>query len=153
MPPTFSSPTLNEIAPSALELDISDISVGYEVAFSWFVKEHDIDTFAKLSGDFNPLHMDNHYAKSQGFESRVVHGFLIGAKVSGLVGMLLPGRRCLLLEENLAFPNPVYAGSEIVFTATVKNRHEDLGLIVLKIIALCDTKTVLRGKITCKFLP
>jgi len=71
--------------------------------------------------------------------------------------MKLPGQRCLLLDQSVAFPNPVYADDEVIIHAEVKERHDDLSVIVLKLRATIDrsgqTKTVARGRITCKILP
>lgn len=141
----------------AVDLSIDDIQIGLTSEWMWQVEEAEIDGFADLSGDRNPLHMDNDYAKGQGFPGRVAHGFLLGAKLSGLIGMQLPGRRCLLLEQKLAYPNAVHAGDTVRILATVKECHEALSVIVLTIKATVDregkTQTVGRGAVTCKILP
>lgn len=152
MPSTLPPPTLSILAPDALDLNFQDIAVGREVTFSWRAKARDIDNFADLSGDKNPLHMDGTYAQGNGFDGRVVHGFLLGAQVSGLIGMALPGRRCLLMEENLAFPRPIYVGDEVIFHGTVVETHDELSLIMLKVSANISDKTVMRGHVTCKLL-
>lgn len=151
-PHSSSAPNLSTFAPEALDLTLSDMSVGREASFSWQAKTADIDGFAALSGDHNPLHMDDSYARENAFDGRVVHGFLLAAQVSGLIGMALPGRRCLLMEEKLAFPNPVYAGDTVVFLGRVKEVHEELSLIILKVTAHKDGQTVVRGRVTCKLL-
>lgn len=152
MPSPLPPPALSTLAPDALDLDFQDLSVGHEVTFSWQAKTQDIDEFADLSGDKNPLHMDGAYAQGHDFDGRVVHGFLLGAQVSGLIGMALPGRRCLLMEENLAFPKPVYVGDEVIFHGTVVETHDELSLIMLKVSAKISDKTVMRGRVTCKLL-
>jgi len=140
----------------AEDLTLADIAVGNSVTIEWTVKESEIDAFADLSGDFNPLHMDADYAREAGFGQRVAHGYLLGAKISGLIGMKLPGQRCLLLEQTLAFPNPVYAGDRVTIRAQVKERHEEMSVIVLKLRAETDRTekpiTVARGTVTCKIL-
>lgn len=136
----------------ACDLSIDDIHVGLEATVSWRAETASIDDFAKLSGDKNPLHMDEAYAKDHAFQGRVVHGFLLGARVSGLIGMLIPGRRCLLLEEKLAFPAPVYAGDDVLFQICVEDVHHDLSLVILKVTAKKTKQTVMRGRVTCKLL-
>jgi len=136
----------------ARDLSLDDIYVGLEVAVSWRAEAREIDDFAKLSGDKNPLHMSDAYAKGHEFSGRVVHGFLLGARVSGLIGMIIPGRRCLLLEEKLTFPAPVYIGDDILFRVSVEDVHEDMTLVFLKVTAKNATQTVLRGRVTCKLL-
>ena len=72
---------------------IDELPVGVETSVYWTVNADDLNMFINLSGDKNPLHIDEQYAVQNGFESTVVHGFLICAKISGLIGMLLPGQR------------------------------------------------------------
>lgn len=135
-------------------LAFDDIAVGDRAEVQWVPTTDDIDAFAALSGDHNPLHTDKDYARTQGFPDRVVHGLLVGAKVSALVGMLLPGRRCLLLDYALAHPNPVYAGDQVRFRAEVRERWPDLALIELAVKAVKTVdgkdKTVARGTVKCK---
>lgn len=136
------------------DLALDHIAVGDSVDLHWVPCADDIDAFAALSGDHNPLHMDADYARSQGFSDRVVHGLLLAAKVSALVGMLLPGRRCLLLDYSLAHPNPVYAGDSVRFRAEVRESWPDLALIELAVKAVKSVdgkdKTVARGTVKCK---
>lgn len=141
---------------AAKDLIFDDIKVGDRAELAWTPAVADIEAFAELSGDHNPLHTDGTYARSQGFVDRVVHGFLVGAKVSALVGMLLPGRRSLLLEYELSHPNPVFAGDAIVLHGEVRDRWPDLQLIELSIKAIKAQdgrdKTVIQGKVRCKIL-
>lgn len=136
------------------ELAFDDIAVGDVAELDWQPRAEDIDAFAALSGDHNPLHMDAEYARAHGFADRVVHGLMLGAKVSALVGMLLPGRRCLLLDYSLAHPNPVYAGDPVRFRAEVRECWPDLALIELTVKAVKSVdgkdKTVARGTVKCK---
>ncbi len=131
---------------------IDELPVGLETTVSWTVTTDDVTAFINLSGDKNPLHVDERYAIQNGFESTVVHGFLIGAKISGLIGMLLPGRRCLLVSEELEFPNPLYVNDHVNIRARIKERHYDLKLVTLRIMVKKDSITVARGNITCKIL-
>jgi len=136
----------------ARELSLDDINVGLEATCSWRAETDAIDDFAQLSGDLNPLHMDEAYARDQGYDGRVVHGFLLGAQVSGLIGMVLPGRRCLLMEEKLAFPAPVYVGDEVFIRVLVEEVHHELAVVILKVSAKKLEQTVMRGRVTCKLL-
>lgn len=135
---------------------LKDIFVGQEVDHVWQVTAKQIDQFALLSGDYNPLHVSAKYAVDNGYQDRVAHGFLFGAQLSGIIGMLLPGERCLLLEEQLAFPEPIYPKDTILINCTVKKIWEDLSLIELKVKAKKKTidgresQTVARGKVQCK---
>ena len=101
---------------------LEDIAVGQVVDCVWQVTAKQIDQFSILSGDHNPLHVSTKYAMDNGYQDRVAHGFLFGAKLSGIIGMLLPGKRCLLLEEQLAFPNPIYPKDTIKLENVLINR-------------------------------
>ena len=141
---------------SAREIAFEDLSPGVSADISWTAEVAEIESFANLSGDRNPLHMDGAYARERGFADRVAHGFLLGAKVSALIGMFLPGRRCLLVEENLNFPNPVYPGDEVTLSGEVVDTHTDLALVNLKIRGEKKdeggAQSVVRGNVLCKIL-
>ena len=141
---------------SAREIAFEDLSPGVSADISWTAEVAEIESFANLSGDSNPLHMDGAYARERGFADRVAHGFLLGAKVSALIGMFLPGRRCLLVEESLNFPNPVYPGDEVTLSGEVVDTHTDLALVSLKIRGEKKdedgAQSVVRGNVLCKIL-
>ena len=135
---------------------LKDIVVGQTVNHVWHVKEEQIDQFSLLSGDYNPLHISAEYAVNNGYKNRIAHGYLFGAQLSGIIGMLLPGENSLLLEQKLAFPEPIYPDDIILINCTVKEIWEDLSLIDLKIMAKKkmvegqENKTVVRGSVQCK---
>ncbi len=141
---------------SAREITFEDLSPGVSADISWTAEVAEIESFADLSGDRNPLHMDGAYARERGFADRVAHGFLLGAKVSALIGMFLPGRRCLLVEESLNFPNPVYPGDEVTLSGEVVDTHTDLAMVSLKIRGEKKdeggAQSVVRGNVLCKIL-
>ena len=142
----------------AIDRAHDDYSIGDSAETVWDVKAEEIARFAELSGDLNPLHTDVEYARAAGYEGCVAHGLLLGSKLSGLIGMKLPGGRCLLLEQKLAYPEPVYAGDRVRLTATVQGLHVDLQIVELKVsitkIGLPDVREVraARGSMTCKIL-
>ena len=132
--------------------EINDLPVGLKTTVCWTVRDEDLEAFISLSGDRNPLHIDQDYAVQNGFDAPVIHGFLICAKISGLIGMVLPGRRCLLVSEELEFPNPVYVNDHVEIRAQIKEKHHDLKLVKLKVMVKKGSITVARGNITCKIL-
>lgn len=81
--------------------------------------DKDLDTFAVLSGDRNPIHLDEAYARARGFECRVVYGALIAAAVSRLLGTELPGAGCVWHSLALEFKAPLYAGQDAELAAEV----------------------------------
>lgn len=88
----------------------NEIAVGETASFSHHISEEDIVIFSRLSGDRNPLHVDEEYAEQTKFGSRVVHGLFLAALVSRLIGVYLPGKRSLLLFTEFRFKAPARIG-------------------------------------------
>ena len=146
------------MSPSIIDMELAEILPGMSISDIWHVNADEIAEFAKLSGDFNPLHMDRDYAHNAGYQGQVAHGFLLGAKFSGLLGTKLPGKRCLLLEQSISYPNPIIVGDNISLSIEVKNVHSELAIVELKASAIKISAPeelnlqVARGKVTCKIL-
>lgn len=138
--------------------DICDFRVGDTAEISWLVTDKEIAAFAELSGDHNPLHIDKSFANSVGFKDCVVHGYLLGSKLSALLGMHLPGKRCLIVEQKLAYPQPAYVGDTLNYRVNVININASMRVIELKVSVTKSNKdpdqrnTVARGKVICKIL-
>ncbi len=98
---------------------IDDISVGMTESFAKSVSEEDIVAFADLSGDYNPVHMDQAYAETTMFKGRIAHGMLSAAFISTVFGTKLPGPGCIYLSQSLKFRAPVRIGDTVVATVTV----------------------------------
>jgi acyl dehydratase len=139
----------------ARDLSFAMLETGMCSTLEWTVDDAMIDAFAALSGDQNPLHVDRAYAREHGFDDRVAHGFLLGAKVSAFIGMIIPGKRCLLVEETIAFPNPVFPGDRVTLTGEIAELWPDQQLLKLKLKASKaspegGTTTVARGSVLCR---
>ncbi len=102
-------------------LSLNDITVGYEASLSHSVTQQDLDAFAALTGDFNPVHMDAEFARAQGFGKPIVHGMLTASFISTMVGMLLPGRGALWTAQTLKFTRPCFVDDTITVTSTVSH--------------------------------
>src|SRR5262249_12234020 len=87
--------------------------------------------FCALSGDLNPLHVDDAYARERGFRGRVMHGGMLNAFLSHFVGMVLPGRRALLLSADIRYVAPFYLGDVLVLRGSVQQRGESQSALVL----------------------
>jgi 3-oxoacyl-[acyl-carrier protein] reductase len=105
------------IEPNNLNFD--DLTEGYQQIFEHLITVEEVDTFAKLTGDFNPVHVDNEYAKKTNFGKRVVHGMLTSSFISTMIGMRIPGPGALWLSQTLNFLNPTYIGDTITVKAVV----------------------------------
>jgi 3-hydroxybutyryl-CoA dehydratase len=139
---------------SANAYTFNDITVGQKGSLNWRVSEEEIDRFADLSGDRNPLHVEASFARSKGFPSRVAHGVLLASKISAFAGMVLPGRNCLLLELNVSWPTPIYAGDEVTIDGEVIDKSDSVGALKIAFRARktvdSKAKTVGRGWYLCK---
>jgi len=83
------------------------------VSKKFTVKEEDVINFAKVSKDYNPIHLDEEYAKKTFFEQRIVHGMLLGGYISSVIANDYPGQGSIYLEQNLSFKNPCFIDDEI----------------------------------------
>jgi phosphate acetyltransferase len=95
------------------------ITVGDKGTFEKVITEKDIFQFADVSGDFNPLHIDEEYAKKSRFGHRVAHGILMAAIISSVLGGELPGVGTIFVELHIRFLRPVFIGDVISANATV----------------------------------
>ncbi|MDR7002243.1 MaoC family dehydratase [Neobacillus niacini] len=114
------------------ELTYEDIQIGDSAAFSKTISEFDIYQFAGLTGDFNPMHIDEEFAKNTFFKERIAHGLLTGSFISTVLGMKLPGPNSIYLSQNFTFTAPVKMGDTIKAIVEVVEKRDDKKLIKLK---------------------
>ena len=100
---------------------IEDLALGMEASHEKTVSEGDIKSFADVSGDYNPVHMDEEYASGTFFKSRIAHGMLTASFISTVLGTRLPGPGCIYLSQNLRFLAPVRIG-DTVMDGSVRRR-------------------------------
>ena len=105
---------------------LDEISEGMTAVFSKTVTEADIVLFAGVSGDTNPVHLDEEYAKPTMFKGRIAHGMLTAGFISAVFGTKLPGPGCIYMSQSLKFKAPVRAGDTVVarVTATTVDREK-----------------------------
>jgi len=114
-------------------LDFEKIQVGDEMELSHHLTQSDIDAFATLTGDFNPLHMDQAFASRTQFRKPVAHGMLSASFISTMIGMLLPGSGALWTSQTLEFLNPAFVDDILTVTAKVKQKSIASHSLVLQI--------------------
>jgi 3-hydroxybutyryl-CoA dehydratase len=115
-----------------LDYSFNEIKIGLEHHFEVSIDEKLENGFAKISGDFNPLHMDEQYAKETKFEKRVCHGMLLGSFFSRLVGMYLPGKNALYFSQNLNFIAPCFIGDIVIVKGKVIDKSESTKMIKIE---------------------
>jgi acyl dehydratase len=133
-------------------LGIEEIAIGDQVSFTRQFTDADVSSFAELSRDHNPLHTDDSYAKETMFGRRIVHGMLLGAACSELVGMYLPGLRALYVSQELIFKKPVYPGDTLAIKGEVLAKSASTGIVEIAITFLRGDELVLEGRARVKVL-
>tara|TARA_Y100000741_G_scaffold113990_1_gene85496 strand:- start:47 stop:478 length:432 start_codon:yes stop_codon:yes gene_type:complete len=101
------------------EYTFDEIKIGQSKKFQVIITESMVNDFAKISGDFSPIHMDEEYAKSTTFKKRVVHGMLLASFLSRIDGMYLPGKHALYFSQNIEFRNPCFIGDILTIESVV----------------------------------
>ena len=128
------------------EYKITDLTVGHKEQFTFSVTEEKMKSFRDLSGDLNPLHNDEEYAKRMGYPGRVAYGMLTASLISTLGGMYLPGKYCLIQGVDVRFSKPVFIGDTLTVTGEVTRIEEALRYLEIKVtITNQNQKKVLRG--------
>ena len=117
---------------SPLEYTFENLFVGQKANFFKKIDSALVNDFAKISGDFNPLHMSDEYASSTNFEKRVCHGMLLASFFSQLVGMYLPGKNSLYFSQTLNFRNPCFVDDNITIEGEIIEKKSNVKLIILK---------------------
>lgn len=121
---------------------IDEFYIGQTASLSKVFKTEEVEAFAEMSFDRNPIHIDTGYAEQSIFGARIVHGFLVGSLISAVFGTQLPGKGAIYLHQEMNFRKPVFHGEEIKATVTVTNIRKD------KSILYFDTKCEnLKGEI------
>lgn len=100
-------------------IPIEDIQIGMKISYSQTITDSDIKAFAGLSGDHNPVHVDEKYAENSRFKRRIAHGLMSAGFFSQLFGTKLPGPGCVYTAQSLKFLRPVYINDTVVATVEV----------------------------------
>ncbi len=132
---------------------LRELRLGQTETLSRTITADDVATFARLSGDYNALHLDEEFAARTEFAQRVVHGFLHASLLSSLVGTKLPGPGALYVSQSIEFTRPVFIGETVEARATVEKIDEETRLVTLGTqIRKADGTCVLRGTALVKVL-
>ena len=124
---------------------LEDLTIGMESSYQKTITETDIDAFAALTGDTNPVHLDSEYAATTPFRARIAHGMLSAGFISTVLGTQLPGPGCIYLEQQIKFKAPVFIGDTLVATVTVEDINQRRGRVSLKTQCFVNTKLVVDG--------
>ena len=121
------------------EYKFDEIILGTKTKFTVEINVSMINEFAKISGDNNPLHMDEYYASKTQFGKRVCHGMLLASFFSRLIGMYMPGKNALYFSQTLNFQTPCFVGDLITIEGEVIDKSQSTRIITIKTIAYNQT--------------
>ena len=125
------------------DLSYDDILIGQQDSFIIKITESMVEKFSNLSGDLNPLHMDNEFAESSSFNKRIVHGMLLASFFSQLIGMKLPGKNALYFSQTLNFRSPCYIDDEIEIVGKVTEKSDSTQIVTISTSIFNKSKTCL----------
>ena len=128
--------------------DIEDLEPGMSASFAKTVTEADIVMFSAVSGDLNPAHLNEEYARTTIFGGRIAHGMLTAGFISAVLANKLPGPGTIYLGQTLKFKAPVRAGDTVTATVTVREVLVDKKRVILDAVCKVGDKVVLEGEST-----
>ena len=125
---------------------LEDLVVGQRVQRRRVVTAADIEAFAAVTGDDNPVHLDEAYAKTTRFGGRIAHGMLSAGYISAVLGTELPGPGAIYVSQTLNFRRPVRIGDEVTAEASIAEIDAQSGRVTLRTTCAVAGKTVVEGE-------
>ncbi len=123
-----------------------DLSIGMEARIAHTVTAQDIDDFARVSGDFNPVHLDEVHAAGTPFKQRIAHGILTASFISAVLGTKLPGPGCIYVSQTLSFRAPVHIGDEVITAVQITDLIKEKRRAIFHCVCKVGDKAVLEGE-------
>ena len=127
---------------------IEDIEIGMTRSLSKTITDTDIQLFAEISTDHNPVHLDEAYAQDTIFAGRIAHGMLTAGLLSAVIGEQLPGHGTVYLGQTLKFLAPVRPGDRVDASVIVTAMDIGKRRVTMDTVCLVDGKPVLKGEAT-----
>jgi 3-hydroxybutyryl-CoA dehydratase len=124
---------------------LEDLSIGMTSSFKKTILAKDIDAFAMITGDTNPVHLDEEYAATTPFKARIAHGMMSAGLISTVLGTQLPGPGCIYLDQQIKFRAPVFIEDTVVATVTIEDINQRRGRVTLKTQCFVNDKLVADG--------
>lgn len=127
---------------------IEDLSPGMSASFTKTVTERDVSLFGDVSGDTNPVHFDEAFARATPFKGRIAHGVLAASYVSTVLGMEMPGPGTIFVGLNVRFKAPVRIGDTVRATCTVREVLPERRRVIFDCACTVGDVVVLEGEAT-----
>ncbi|EWY41058.1 MaoC family dehydratase [Skermanella stibiiresistens SB22] len=124
---------------------LEDIFVGQTAVYARTVTEADIVLYAGVSGDTNPVHLNQEFASTTMFKGRIAHGMLTASLISTVLGTKLPGPGCIYLSQNLKFKAPVRIGDTVQARVTVTEIIAEKRRVAVKTVCTVAGTVVIDG--------
>ena len=124
---------------------IEDLSIGMTSSYEKTVTAKDIEAFAAVTGDTNPVHLDAEYAATTPFKARIAHGMISAGIISTVLGTQLPGPGCIYLDQQIKFRAAVFIDDTVVATVIVEDINQRRGRVSLKTQCFVNGKLVADG--------
>jgi len=134
--------------PRSIAYCLEDLSVGMAATFTKTVSEADIVAFAQISGDTNPIHLDEAYAAQTMFKTRIAHGMLSASYISAAFATRLPGAGAVYVSQNLKFRAPVRIGDTVTARVEVIAIVPEKKFVTFKTQCLMGEKVIIDGEAT-----
>jgi 3-hydroxybutyryl-CoA dehydratase len=131
---------------NGVRLSIEELEVGMEAAHERTVSRNDITAFADISGDHNPVHIDEKFAATTRFKSCIAHGMLTASFISTVLGTKLPGMGSIYLSQTLRFKAPVHVGDTVRTHARITRLDRDRRQVELACACEVGDRRVLEGE-------
>nr|WP_067297673.1 MaoC family dehydratase [Marinobacterium profundum] len=127
-------------------LYLEDLEVGQSESVFKTVSDQDIRLFAEITGDTNPVHLDEEFAATTQFKTRIAHGMFSAGLISAVLGTHLPGPGAIYLDQSLKFRLPIYLGDEVETRVTVSDINLRRGRVTLSTECFVAGKRVTQGE-------
>ena len=127
-------------------LFLDDLHVGQSAELTRIVQAGDLQTFADVTGDCNPVHLDEAYAAGTPFGGRIAHGMLSAGYISAVIGTKLPGPGAIYVSQSLRFRRPVHIGDAVTAHAEITAIDQARARVTLKTTCLVAGVAVLDGE-------
>ncbi|MBH2076034.1 MAG: MaoC family dehydratase [Pseudomonadales bacterium] len=124
---------------------INEIEVGMKASYSQTITDADIKSFAGISGDHNPVHVDSDYAAGSRFGKRIAHGLMSAGFFSAIFGMRIPGPGCVYVSQNLNFLRPVYIDDTVTAEVVVTKVDQEKRRVFFDTTCRVKGKKVITG--------
>ena len=125
---------------------LEDLEIGQTAELKRTVAEADLQAFAEVTGDTNPVHLDEAYAASTQFKGRIAHGMLSAGYISAVMGTVLPGPGAVYVSQTLRFRRPVRIGDEVTAQVKITDIDAARGRVTLTTACAVGGKTVVDGE-------